>query len=233
LALRDTGYISGGSDAAVTAMVKAAQCPAPEAVCFVWERRCQVDANNSEEKKARLRREEMVDALVDCLALLERDGLRGTGIHSAVQQRVASLQQVTKPGGVEDALESYLACQRWLAQGLEGERLAEQIMQSIFASWPCEVADYQRRYDAFLEKELENPHAAYYPSSCEWMAAVDDLRDEVVRSRELGRLPSEKLVCRCIKLLHTQPPCQPGANTGMVNRPVDRDTYPTQGGLTK
>jgi hypothetical protein len=186
-----------------------------------------VDASNSDEKSARLRREGMVNALVDCLVLLERDGLRGTGMHSAMQQRVASLQQVTESGGADGVLESYLACQRWLAQGLEGERLAGQIMQGIFAFWPCEVADYQRRYDAFLEKELENPRAAYYPSSYEWMAAVEDLRDEVVRSRELGRLPSEKLVRRCIKLLHTQPQCQLGATTGMVNQPADLHNFST------
>ena len=43
-----------------------------------------MDINYTEEKQARLRREGMVDALVDCLALLEQDSL-----HRAIQARVA------------------------------------------------------------------------------------------------------------------------------------------------
>src|SRR4051794_37583798 len=128
-----------------------------------------MDINSSEVKQARLRREGMVDAMVDCLALLQQ-----VSLHRAIQGRVAEVSSIDGDPMREGAHDSYLACQRWVAQGLDGNALAALIMQRIFTIWPREVADYQLRYDEFLEKELENPRATYYPSSREWIAAVED-----------------------------------------------------------
>jgi hypothetical protein len=192
-----------------------------------------MDSNYTEEHKARLHRAGLVDARVDCVALLVQEGLHGAGMQRALQQRAAAatgagggniggnaggngaaiVASQDRPLG-EGALEGYLACQQWLAQGLDGETLAARIVRRIFAIWPCEAADYQRRYDEFLEKELENPRGTYYLSSSEWMAAVEELRNEVGRARELGQLPSEKAVRRCLKLLLTHSPQPAGAATG-------------------
>ena len=142
-----------------------------------------MDINNMEASTARLRREGMVDALVNCLALLDQDAL-----HRTIQQRVSDTASADDDPDREGALvregvhDSYLACRRWVAQGLDGDALAARILQRIFAIWPHDAADYQRRYDEFLEKEFENPRATYYPSSHEWIAAVEDLRDEVRRT---------------------------------------------------
>ena len=46
------------------------------------------------------------------------------------------------------------------------------------------------------------------------MAAVEDLRQEVVRGRELGQPPSEISMRRCLKLLLTQSPRPVGSATG-------------------
>ena len=133
-----------------------------------------MDINHNEEHKARSHCG-LVDALVDCLALLVQDGLRGAGMQRALQQRVAAATSagVAALGATarrplrhrtarwaRARLEGYLACQHWLAQGLDGETLAARIVRRIFAIWPCEAADYQRRYDEFLEKELEDPRRA-------------------------------------------------------------------------
>ena len=180
-----------------------------------------MDINYTEEKQARLRRDGMVDALVDCLALLDQDSLQ-----RAIQGRVAetgSAGSSAREGDMvregafvregalvarEGAHDGYLACRHWLAQGLDGEALAARILQRIFTIWPREAADYQLRYDEFLEKELENPRATYYLSSHEWMAAVEALRDDVMRGRDLNQPATPKLVHRCLKLLltHTRQP---------------------------
>lgn len=170
-----------------------------------------MDINFSEEKQARLRREGMVDGLADCLALLEQGSL-----HRAIQARVAETADpvdVSMGGSVrEDALvlegahDSYLACRHWVAQGLDGDALAARIVQRIFTIWPREAADYQLRYDEFLEKELENPRATYYLSSREWMAAVEALREEVMRARDLNQPLTPKLLRRCLTLLLTHTP---------------------------
>ena len=177
-----------------------------------------MDINYTEEKKARLRREGMVDALVDCLALLDQDSLQ-----RAIQGRVAETGSAGGPacegalaareGALvrEGAHDGYLACRHWVAQGLAGEALAARILQRIFTIWPRAAADYQSRYDEFLEKELENPRATYYLSSHEWMAAVEALRDDVMYGRDLDQPPTPKLVRRCLKLLLTQTP-QPVTN---------------------
>ncbi len=192
-----------------------------------------MDINYNEEHKARLHRAGLVDALMDCLALLVQEGLRGAGMQCALQQRVAAATSAGAVSGAatfatqdrpvgEGALEGYLACQQWLAQGLDGETLAARIVRRIFAIWPCEAADYQRRYDEFLEKELENPRGTYYLSSSEWMAAVEGLRNEVVRARELGQLPSETEVRRCLKLLLTHSPLPAGTPTSTsINLPTN------------
>ncbi len=195
-----------------------------------------MDVPCCEEKKARLRREGMVDALVDCLALIEQDNL-----HRTIQARVADTANsgdlahggagregggagregggagregaVAREGALvrEGAHDGYLACRQWLAQGLDGEALAGRILQRIFTIWPREAADYQVRYDEFLEKELENPRATYYLSSREWMAAVEALRDDVMHARDLNLPPDPKLLRRCLKLLLTHT-LQPGAS---------------------
>jgi hypothetical protein len=170
-----------------------------------------MDINYTEEKQARLRREGMVDGLVDCLALLVQDSL-----HRAIQARVAETANpddvregaVAREGAFvrEGAHDSYLACRHWVAQGLDGDALAARIVQRIFTIWPRAAADYQLRYDEFLEKELENPRATYYLSSREWMAAVEALREEVMRARDLNQAPTPKLLRRCLMLLLTRTP---------------------------
>jgi len=196
-----------------------------------------MDINYSEEKQARLRREGMVDALVDCLALLEQGSL-----HRAIQARVADTANpedlhegaLVREGELmrQDVLvregehDSYLACRHWVAQGIDGAALAARIVQHIFTIWPREAADYQLRYDEFLEKELENPRATYYLSSREWMAAVEAVREEVMRARDLNQPPTPKLVHRCLKLLITHTP-KPAAGAGLpVAQPPESSTHP-------
>lgn len=192
-----------------------------------------MDITYTEEQQARLRREGMVDALVDCLALLEQGSL-----HRAIQAHVADSANPDDPrdgalvreGALvcEGAHDSYLACRHWVAQGLDGDALATRIVQRIFTIWPRAAADYQLRYDEFLEKELENPRATYYLSSREWMAAVEALRDDVMRARDLNQPPTPKLVHRCLKLLLTHTP-QPAANAGLPPaqpaQPADQATH--------
>ena len=141
----------------------------------------------------------------------------------------------------EGAHDGYLACRHWLAQGLDGEALAARIVQRIFTIWPREAADYQLRYDEFLEKELENPRATYYLSSHEWMAAVEALRDDVMRARDLNQPATPKLVRRCLKLLLTHTP-QPVTNANLppvpppeaaTHRPPDQVTHPPRARLAR
>ncbi len=184
-----------------------------------------MDINLSEEKQARLRREGMVDGLADCLALLEQGSL-----HRAIHARVAETADPVDTGESalvrEGAHDSYLACRHWVAQGLDGDALAARIVQRIFTIWPREAADYQLRYDEFLEKELENPRATYYLSSREWMAAVEALREEVMRARDLNQPPTPKLLRRCLTLLLTHTP-QPVTNPNLPAVPsVEAATHP-------
>ena len=179
-----------------------------------------MDINYNEEHKARLHRAGLVDALMDCLALLVQEGLRGAGMQCALQQRVAAATSAGAVSGAatfatqdrpvgEGALEGYLACQQWLAQGLDGETLAARIVRRIFAIWPCEAADYQRRYDEFLEKELENPRGTYYLSSSEWMAAVEGLRNEVVRARNRASCRAKRRCAAVSSCCSPTRPCRP------------------------
>lgn len=101
--------------------------------------------------------------------------------------------------------EGYAACAEWAAQGLARDALATRILQRIFALWPREAADYQRRYDAYLEKELQHPYAVYYASSRVWMTDVDNLRTRVTCACRQGETIGERLLRRAVKLLHTHP----------------------------
>ena len=165
------------------------------------------DRNTKEEK---LRRWGTVDALMDCLALLEQEGREGGAAkqHAAMKQAVeywldeTSGSQAAPDAGRE---EGYRACAGWLAQGLAREVLAAQLLEGVFAVWPRDAGDYRWGYDAFLEKELQNPRAPYYASSHVWMTAVDDLRTKVRCAHEQGQVVSHKIVRRAVKLLHMHP----------------------------
>jgi hypothetical protein len=101
--------------------------------------------------------------------------------------------------------EGYAACADWLAAGLERDALATRLLQRVFAEWPRETADYQRRYDAYLEKELRNPRAIYYASSRVWRTEVDNLRTRVTCPDTQGQVLDERLLRRAVKLLHSHP----------------------------
>lgn len=192
-----------------------------------------IDTSMEEARQERLRRAGMVDGLMDCLFLLVENGLRTADLRQALQQWVAPLDVAGNPatphvacwGAPEHLVEegmrdSYAACQQWLSQEMKGKDLAAQIVLRTFVIWPHEAADSQRRYDAFLEKALENPQGDYYPSSSEWIAAVDDLRDEVTRADAAGQAPDARLVERCLALLDTRLRRQPAPSAAHTQRPM-------------
>ena len=165
------------------------------------------DRSTEEEK---LRRWGKVDALMDCLALLEQEGSAG----GAAKQQAAMSQAVEywldETSGSQTALDAgredgYRACAEWLAQGPAREALAAQLIEGVFAVWPRDAGDYRWGYDAFLEKELQNPRAPYYSSSHVWITAVDDLRTKVTCAHEQGQVLSHRIVRRAVKLLHMHP----------------------------
>jgi hypothetical protein len=174
----------------------------------------------TEEEKLRLHRWGTLNALMDCLALLEQAGREGAAMpqaamHQAVQswlaktsasqagasEQAGASKQAAEAGGQE----GYRACAEWLAEGLDRDALAAGLLQGVFAVWPRDAADYQRGYDAFLEKELQNPRAPYYSSSHVWMTAVDDLSTRVTCAGEQGQVLSHRTVRRAVKLLHMHP----------------------------
>jgi hypothetical protein len=166
------------------------------------------DHEITEEEKLRLHRWGTLNALMDCLALLEQAGREGgampqAAMHQAVESWLAetSASQPSEGGRHE----GYRACAEWLAEGLDRDALAAGLLQEAFAVWPRDAADYQRGYDAFLEKELQNPRAPYYSSSHVWMTAVDDLRTRVTCAGEQGQVLSHRIVRRAVKLLHMHP----------------------------
>ena len=101
--------------------------------------------------------------------------------------------------------EGYTACAEWAAQGLAKDVLAARILRRIFAVWPREPADYQGRYDAYLEKELQNPRASYYASSRVWRMDVDNLRTRVNCAADRSAVIGERPLQRAVKLLHRHP----------------------------
>jgi len=178
------------------------------------------DHKITEEEKLRLHRWGTVEALMDCLALLEQAGREGAALpQAALQQAVESSlaetsgeqasasKQASASRQAMDAgrHEGYRACAEWLAEGLDRDVLTARLLQGVFAVWPRDAADYQRGYDAFLEKELEHPRALYYSSSHVWMTAVDDLRTKVACAGEQGQVLSHRIVRRAVKLLHMHP----------------------------
>jgi hypothetical protein len=193
-----------------------------------------MDDKITEEEQLRLHRWGTVEALMDCLALLEQEGrhtvtavqadVQNADLQKAVESwlvetssgsgasagQAGSTGQAGSAAAAEAALnagrqEGYGACAEWLAQGLDRSALAARLLQGVFAVWPRDGADYQRGYDAFLEKELQNPRAAYYSSSHVWMTAVDDLRTKVTCAAEQGQVLSHRIVRRAVKLLHMHP----------------------------
>ncbi len=178
-----------------------------------------------EEEMMRLHRIGAVDALTDCLALVVQEQLAGPAVQSIVQQWLAqesteansrSSSRLTLPGGAvaterqavllrRGMREGYGACAEWAAQGLARDVLATHILQRIFAVWPREPADYQERYDAYLEKELQNPRGSYYASSRVWRVDVDNLRTRVTCARALDAGIGERPLQRAVKLLHRHP----------------------------
>lgn len=193
------------------------------------------EGSSSEEEMMRLHRIGVVDALTDCLALVVQEQLAGPALQSIVQQWLtqesteANLPAGSQPGpqagpgrgltlpGAAVATdrqalllrrgmrEGYAACAEWAAQGLVKDALAARILRRIFAVWPREPADYQGRYDAYLEKELQNPRASYYASSRVWRMDVDNLRTRVNCADDRDAAIGERPLQRAVKLLHRHP----------------------------
>jgi hypothetical protein len=181
----------------------------------------------TEEEMARLHRIGVVDALTDCLALAVQEQLTGPPLQSIVQQWLAQTcaetstpastgSRLTLPGGApaterqavmlrRGMREGYGACAEWAAQGLARDVLATRILRRIFTVWPRTAADYQARYDAYLEKELQHPRACYYASSRVWRTNVDNLRTRVTCAGGQDEAIGQRPLQRAVKLLHRHP----------------------------
>lgn len=177
----------------------------------------------SQQEVTRLHRIGVVDALTDCLALVVQEQMAGPAVQDIVQQWLVQARtgpsassRLTLPGGTaathlqaillrKGMCEGYGACAEWAGQRLAQDVLATRILRRIFAVWPREAADYQCRYDAYLEKELQNPRACYYASSRVWRMDVDNLRTRVTCTGGEDGVIGERPLRRAVKLLHRHP----------------------------